>query len=427
MDDYTISGIVKGKVKMSIVFNRYQIKEETYLKAMILSRGIIFSESAMKVSYIEHAKGQNQVYNMPLDAPASRPQELIITNKMDQYSVVVSCVAENKAISPVLLDTEPNGKLIALIDDEKIENIEIHYVKEPEYYSKYLSNGEPVKRYVSACGLDELNIIPWKGCAISKSCRFCGINHFVKKDELSAHNISKNPDIWKKVQPLYLNALREAVSIAKESDCYKEHAHVILIAGNLSNGCLDLETEIFAQIVEQIETIVHDISQEGVVVVISPPHEKKLIDILKHSGVGKVVFNLEAILPENFEKYCPGKADIGYDFFLDRLTYAIEIFGKGNVWTNLVLGLENIEDMLLKCEELIHKGIVISANVLHLDKGNTLDCNVPDPLDVLYFFYKLELLNSKEGFRPFYCSKALRTSLSNEAHDGRITLNVKSD
>ena len=75
-----------------------------------------------------------------------------------------------------------------------------------------------------------------------------------------------------------------------------------------------------------------------------------------------------------------------------------------------------------KCECLAKEGIVISANVLHLDKGNTLDCNVPTTNDVVDFFYKLEQINAREGFVPFYCSKALRTSLSNEAHDLRIKM-----
>ena len=108
------------------------------------------------------------------------------------------------------------------------------------------------------------------------------------------------------------------------------------------------------------------------------------------------------------------------EYFVDRLKYAIDIFGKGNVWTNLVFGLENIDETLEKCVELVADGIVISANVLHLDKGNSLDCNVPSTKDIIEFFYKLEILNNREGFIPFYCAKALRTSLSNEAHDMRI-------
>ena len=93
------------------------------------------------------------------------------------------------------------------------------------------------------------------------------------------------------------------------------------------------------------------------------------------------------------------------------------------MWTNLVFGLENIKDTLKECAKLVSDGIVISANVLHLDKGNSLDCNIPLTKDIIDFFYRLEILNNQKGFSPFYCAKALRTSLSNEAHDMRIYKN----
>lgn len=408
---------------MSILFDKYKIKEETYLKAMILSRGILFSEKALQISVLEKAKKQNLVYNMPLNATKYRPQELIITNNNDLYSVVVSCVANNPANMPVYLDVDNKKNLIAFVDNKKIDNIEIHFVKEPEYYSKIISNGEYVKKYVSACGLDELNIIPWKGCAISKGCRFCGINNFINSEDLSAQKISKDKNEWKNICEQYLNNLEEAVLIAKNSNCYKEHAHVILIAGNLDNNSLDFETQIFVEIAKRISPLVGDISKEGIVAVISPPNDLNLIEALKEAGVEKVVFNLEAITKTSFEKYCPGKFDLGYNFFIDRLKYSINVFGKGNVWTNLVFGLENIKDTLKECAKLVSDGIVISANVLHLDKGNSLDCNIPLTKDIIDFFYRLEILNNQKGFSPFYCAKALRTSLSNEAHDMRIYKN----
>lgn len=405
---------------MSVAFDKYVVEEETYLKAMILSRGIEFSEEAIEVALLERAKGQNLVYNMPLYATDRRPQELIITNLKDGYSVVVSCVASNPKSTPVYLDADQNGNLLAFIDNKKVNDIEIHFVQEPEYYRQILKNGENVKKYVSACGYDELNIIPWKGCAISQGCRFCGINNFVNKKDLSAHIISRDQSQWHKVCDQYLNDLEEAISIAVRSNCYNEHAHVILIAGNLDNSSLDFQAEIFAKITKRISHLIRDISKEGVVVVITPPRNQKLISDLKEAGVRKVVFNLEAIIEKTFEKYCPGKADLGYKFFIDRLKYAVGVFGRGNVWTNLVFGLENKDDVLEKCELLIKEGVVISANVLHLDKGNSLDCDIPKIEDIIDFFYRLEMLNYKEGFLPFYCAKALRTSISNEAHDTRI-------
>jgi hypothetical protein len=77
---------------------------------------------------------------------------------------------------------------------------------------------------------------------------------------------------------------------------------------------------------------------------------------------------------------------------------------------------------LALCEELAGHGIVSSANVLHVDEGSRLDCDPPSKESVTEFFYELSNINRRHGFDAFYCAKALRTSLSNEMHDGRFNL-----
>ena len=398
----------------------YTVKAETLLKAIILTNGITFTSKAIKKSIKDGAKGQNLIYNMPINSSNTRPQEILIRSVEDNYEVVVSCVAPNSK-EPVILDTDITGELIAVYKGEVFGGVDIAYIKTPEYYTKQLSSGENVKDFVSACGLDELNIIPWRGCAISKGCRFCGINSFIG-DDVSAQKISSNHNFWEKIKGKYIVNLKEAIQIALKSECYAEHAHVILIAGNLKNDDLNYESLVFSDLAREIQPLVAEKSAEGIVAVLTPPQSFEMIDLLFESGISKVVFNLEAITEEGFHKYCPGKSDLGYQFFIERLQYALKVFGKGNVWTNLVYGLEmeSNEDVIEKCSRLIESGIVISANILHLDKGNSLDCEVPSVYHVIDFFFRIEQMNSHQGFLPFYCSKALRTSLSNEVHDMRV-------
>lgn len=404
---------------MAVAVENYEIAEETFLKACILTRGIVFSEKAISIANEEVAKRQNLVYNIPVNADNNRPQELILKGLRDGYETVVSCVAPNGNGKPVILSYDGDG-LIAMVDGHKIENVTIHFVREPEYYRMLLDNNEPVKEYVSACGLDELNIIPWKGCAISRKCLFCGTNSLLPGNTVNAFSISKEPRIWENMKGKYLDCLAEAVGKAIKCREYNEHLHVILISGNLSNDMLDYEAEIFASIARRILPLVAAKSSEGIILVITPPSSTAILSELKESGISKVVFNLEAITGAGHRKYCPGKAELGMTYIHDRLISALDVFGKGNVWTNLVYGLEDNDDVLPLCEKLIKEGIVISANVLHLDKGNTLDRKVPELDDTVDFFYRLNKMNSSEGFRPFYCSKALRTSLTNEAFDRRI-------
>lgn len=398
---------------------QYDVSPETYLKSIVLTQGVVFSDNALQCALENNAKRQNLVYNMPLGASKERPQELIIRNADDGYETVVSCVSPVSNSNAVQIDFI-NGQLTATDRGIPIQGVQLQFVQQPRYYNALLKSGKSVKRYVTACGFDEFNILPWKGCAISQMCRFCGANSFVERDCINAVALSKNHDLWEQQRVSYFAELEEAIRLAICDNCYHEHMHVILIAGNLADNDLDFESEIFAEISERILPLIQDKSSEGIVLVITPPRTPSLLTKLQRSGVSKVVFNLEAISRNGFQKYCPGKNRIGYDFFLERLEMAVSVWGKGNVWSNLVLGLEPNYISLPLCAKLANMGIVISANVLHMDKGNRLDCSPPTLDHVMDFYFELERINSYHGFKPFYCSKALRTSLSNEAHDCRI-------
>lgn len=398
------------------------IKAETLLKVEILTRGVEFSKNALIKARNHSAKGQNLVYNMPINAKSSRPQELFI-EAVDGYVTVVSCVAPNGEKSSVKIDIDQKDNLIAVIDGITLEGVKIRYVKEPGYYGKKLENGDHVKKYVSACGYDELNILPWKGCAISKGCKFCGINTVANKNEtdlFNAFSISQNHGIWQDNKSNYLNNLISSISIAMQDECYDDHVHLIIISGNLSDESLDMQADIYSDIAESIKNKLNGRATEGIVAVMTPPRDMNKLVEMKSAGIDIVVFNLEVGNEPWFSKYCPGKSSLGVEFFTERLVKAVDIYGTGKVWTNFVFGLEPADKLLMVCDNLGQQGIVAGANVLHLDHGNQLECCVPDKDDVVYFFYELSKIYKKYGFKPYYCAKALRTSLANEAFDNRI-------
>ena len=398
------------------------IMPETLCKTKILSNGVMFSAEALSFALEQNAKIQNLVYNKPYGVSNSRPQELLIQGP-DNYETVVSCVVPRDR-TPVLIDYK-NGKLFASADGKIMEDIQISFVEEPAYYKKFLQNGECVKNYVSTCGFDELNIFPWKGCAISKGCLFCGVNTVAQKkddnDVFTAFKIGKK-DVWKNIKQQYLSNLKEAINIAKSDKCFSEHMHVILISGDLPNEELDIQTLIYADISEEIYPVVKDIATEGVVAVIMPPNDLNLIKRLQEAKVEKLVFNLEVGNEPYFSKYCPGKADIGLTHINQALDKAVELYGAGNVWSNFVFGLEPLDKALNICEGLAKRGIVPSANVLHIDSGNRLDCDVPQAKEILEYYYSISEIYKQNGFKPYYCAKALRTSLTNEAFEGRIII-----
>ncbi|MDG5788352.1 hypothetical protein QA612_12750 [Evansella sp. AB-P1] len=395
---------------------------ETIVKGHILSKGVVFTNKAVNYAIESNAKGQNLVYNAPKNYENGRPQELFIRG-LDGYEVVASCVAPNVKEQAVVIDH--NGeKLVAIIDNNIIENISLEYVPEPSYYSMKTSKGTPLKRLVSACGLDELNIWPWHDCAISNKCKFCGVNtilHESDSDDLfTSLSISRKPEKWDQFRDYYLEDLTEAVKMAMDDPCYDEHLHLILISGNLTNDQLDLQANIFSDIANTLQKAVGDKATEGVVSVMMPPKDPALLQKMKDSGVDIVVFNLEVAQNPYFEEICPGKAKIGRDFIIERLEQSVEIFGRDKVWCNFVFGLEPIDGLLEMCEYLASKGITPGANILHLDQGSVLKNTPPTVEEIIYFYSKLADLYKKYDLNPYYCQKALRTGLANEAFAGRL-------
>lgn len=395
---------------------------EALLKAYILSRGVQFTQAALDYAILHLAKQQNLVYNAPKGYAKSRPQELLITGPTG-YTVVASCTAPHDEAKSVWIDTI-GDRLVAIVDDLDFSGLSLAFVPEPGYYDKVTQSGTPLKRLVSACGLDELNIWPWHDCAISHKCTFCGVNKILRESEsddlLTAFAISRSAEHWDQRKAAYLQDLKEAVQLAYDDDCYKEHLHLILIGGNLANDQLDRQAIIFTEIAGALHEVMGPRSTEGVVAVMMPPKDPSLLRQMKDGGIDIVVFNLEVAQEPYFSQLVPGKSRIGRDLIIERLEQSVPIFGRNKVWCNFVFGLEPVDGLLAMCEYLASKGITPGANVLHLDHGSSLHVVPPSVDEILYFYQQLAQIYRKHDLTPYYCQKALRTGLANEAFHGRL-------
>jgi len=391
---------------------------ETYLKIEILSNGVVFSDSALRYALQVGAKVQNNIYNRPKGASLLRPQELLI--EYGGYETVVSCISPLSSRDPVEIDYQ-NHRLYVK-NRLLIDGVSISFVLEPDYYKRILSTGEKVTKYVSSCGYDELNIIPWKGCAINQTCSFCGVNTVARTANAydDARSISNDIQLWLNHEGYYISSLKEAISIALQDEVFNHHAHVILISGNLSDELLNVQSEIYSRISSAILPDISNKSSEGLIAVMAPPHDEAHLALLKQSGIKIVVFNLETATLATNQVHTPGKLSIHKDYYHDRLLSAVSYFGKGNVWSNFVLGLDPLNDLLETCDRLLSMGIVPSTNILHMDEGSYVAQLVPTADMIINFSLSFNHLLKQYGYKPYYCSKALRTSLTNEAYENRI-------
>ncbi len=425
------------------------MEAESLAKAYVLTHGVRFSKEAVRFADHVNAKRQNAVYNLPVDesvypvvgraAPSSpglsssdgldRPQELFFTAE-DGYKVCVSAVAPVPGRQPATVDvvggqlrlTTPSrpdaGQTLGLVE----------FVPQPAYYERKTSSGQPVRRWVSACGYNEMNIWPWHDCAIRQPCSFCGINVVQKQagsdsDLLHALDMRRkhNADqVWALTGESVVAEITEAVAMAIGDECYRDEIHLIIISGNLADNQLDVQARIYADIAKAITLQYPDRFAEGAVAVTAPPLNLELLWLMKEGGIEVGVFNLEAFTPDGFARHCPGKHRIGRNHYVETLKKGVEVFGWGRSWCNFVLGLEKVTALLSGCEELASQGVTPGANILHRDHGASVVHEPPDLETVINFYRELAAIYRRHKQLPYYSQRALRTSLANEAFAGRL-------
>ncbi|MEN6443747.1 MAG: radical SAM protein [Methanoregula sp.] len=77
---------------------------------------------------------------------------------------------------------------------------------------------------------------------------------------------------------------------------------------------------------------------------------------LKELGVVEVKFNIEAATPELFSKMCPG---LDYDRLCQVLDKSVELFGKGRVFSNVIIGLGETDAEMEACiKKLTSHGVI---------------------------------------------------------------------
>jgi biotin synthase-related radical SAM superfamily protein len=118
----------------------------------------------------------------------------------------------------------------------------------------------------------------------------------------------------------------------------------------------------YPEIVKEIKNSRQWTNEDNLPICIVPgapaPGDYWQIDQLRESGVKYLSINLEVGNPDMFKVICPGKAkNGGYENWLGALEYAVKIFGKWNVRSNFVPGIEPMQDTLKVYQYLAEKGI----------------------------------------------------------------------
>lgn len=172
------------------------------------------------------------------------------------------------------------------------------------------------------------------------NCKFCSSPHLKRKKRTKQEIIEKIIEASK-------NTNFEAVAITA--------------------GVIVSDKETTNEIVE----IIHKIRKAiGDIIIGVEPCTTSMEDIeqLKESGASEIKLNIQSFDREIFAKICPER---DFNEIIESLKFAIKIFGKNNVCSNIIIGLgETNENILYGVEYLAKLGVVPTLRALRIDNIN---------------------------------------------------------
>jgi hypothetical protein len=102
---------------------------------------------------------------------------------------------------------------------------------------------------------------------------------------------------------------------------------------------------------------------------------RQLRRLYDNTGLTSYTADLEVLDKDLFEWICPGKsAAIGYEEWKERLYQAVEIFGRGNVNTGIVTGVELAEPNGFKSEDEALEAILAEADEISSNGVGVVGC-----------------------------------------------------
>ncbi len=92
------------------------------------------------------------------------------------------------------------------------------------------------------------------------------------------------------------------------------------------------------------------------------------IDMLKEAGADEIKINMEVWDRELFRRTCP---DLDADHIMKALCHAVEVFGRGYVVSNIIIGLGEDDDNVLEAVEVLAlMGVIANLRALSVNELN---------------------------------------------------------
>lgn len=246
------------------------------------------------------------------------------------------------------------NKLILYFNEEEI--CEIKWMERPKYYNKKTSNGNEMVKIGQVGGEDCLFFCFQNYCSNFKEDKQCAFCNLVSTSKTYNSVIRK-----KDIQDI------GEVAAAAWSEGKVNHV-------NITGGCYisGKEVEVVSEIITSIKEKTGFERVPGVI--LPAPAKGDNIQRYYDSGIQALGFAMEVWDEQYYKAICPGKSsNTSHDEFVESITKAVEIFGKGNVYISMVMGLEPKETFLEGIKELSKIGANVIPFVWAANPGSKLE------------------------------------------------------
>ncbi|WP_438445440.1 radical SAM protein [Gorillibacterium sp. sgz5001074] len=295
------------------------------LKTDVMRRSLRYTERALsKLDKSIHQYQQRVLIGSNGAEGADVPVSLQLR---DGTSIII--MPNLHAANPYTVD-EIDGKLFLTDQGRIVEEVEYWY--KPDYYDKFTSSGTPMWQVASARP-QRIDIDPNSHCYFwdgGGGCKFCNINANSTRSRKE-----RNMAVRLKAQDVY-ETVREAL---KQPGLL---TNIKMSSGSILSGqeILDDEVELY---IEMLQAAGANFKHKKFpsTIVASAFSEKQLARLYDETGLMTYTSDIEVLNERLFSWICPGKHRlIGYPEWKRRIVQAVDIFGRGNVSSGIVGGVE---------------------------------------------------------------------------------------
>ncbi|MCD7981424.1 MAG: nitrogen fixation protein NifB [Clostridiales bacterium] len=231
-----------------------------------------------------------------------------------------------------------------LLYDKKNFLYEVTFIEKPAFYNKKTSDGVNMSTIANEIGKTKISVAYSNECALRDKgldCKFC--------------NINATKDRFAQLQGIEWKNPKQIAETVKEA--YAEGYQRITITGGFIPE--RREVEYYIDVAEEIRDLT-GLDDFGGTACVGAPADLSVIEKYKEAGYSAISSNME-IWDENiFKTICPGKDQIcgGRQNWIEALKEEVRVFGKGNVRSFFVAGIEPKSTLLEGIEYLASLGVV---------------------------------------------------------------------